>query len=157
MNMFDEARVIDGMIRMCKMTQGEVAKKLGVSQSYVGNKVRLLGFSKEAERLICEGGLTERHARALLRIKDEDKLVETIKKVVDRNLTVAECEAAVEIAVEATAPTVLGRAPKNERIDCFMRFITSSLESLNSLGITTHKEIGKYGRHRYITISIEDV
>ena len=46
MNMFDEARVIDGMIRMCKMTQGEVAKKLGVSQSYVGNKIRLLGFQK---------------------------------------------------------------------------------------------------------------
>ena len=157
MNMFDEARVIDGMIKMCKMTQGEVAEKLGVSQSYVGNKVRLLGFSKEAEKLICDGGLSERHARALLRIKDEEKLIETIKKVSDRGLTVAECEAMVEIAVEATAPSVLGRAPKNERIDCFMRFINASLESLNSLGISTHKEIGIYGRHRYITISIEEV
>ena len=157
MNMFDEARVIEGMIKMCKMTQGEVAKKLGVSQSYVGNKVRLLGFSKEAEGLISEGGLSERHARALLRIKDEEKLLETIKKVIDRGLTVAECEAAVEIAVEATAPSLLGRAPKNERIDYFMSFINSSLESLNSLGIATHKEIGKYGRHRYITISIEEV
>ena len=157
MNMFEEARVIDGMIRMCNMTQGEVAKKLGVSQSYVGNKVRLLGFSDEAQRMICSAGLSERHARSLLRIKDEDKLIETIKKVSERNLTVAECEAAVEIAVEATAPRMLGRAPKNERIDCFMRFINASLESLNALGITVRKEIGKYGRHRYITISIEEV
>ena len=157
MNMFDEAKVIDGMIKMCKMTQGEVASKLGVSQSYVGNKIRLLSFSPEAQRLICDAKLSERHARALLRIKDEQKLIETIKKVADRNLTVAECEAMVEIAVEATAPSVLGRAPKNERIDCFMSFINASLESLNSLGISTHKEIGKYGRHRYITISIEEV
>lgn len=157
MNMFDEAKTISGMISMCKMTQGEVAKRLGVSQSYVGNKVRLLAFSEEAQRLIIDGKLSERHARALLRIKDEDKLIETINKVVERGLTVAECEAAVEIAVESCAPYILGRAPKNERIDCFMRFINSSLESLNSLGITTHKEIGRYGRHRYITISIEEV
>ena len=157
MNMFDEAKTISGMISMCKMTQGEVAKRLGVSQSYVGNKVRLLAFSEEAQRLIIDGKLSERHARALLRIKDEDKLIETINKVVERRLTVAECEAAVEIAVESCAPYILGRAPKNERIDCFMRFINSSLESLNSLGITTHKEIGRYGRHRYITISIEEV
>ena len=155
--MFDEARVIDGMIKMCNMTQSEVAKKLGVSQSYVGNKVRLLGFSKRAEEMIVIGGLSERHARALLRIKDEDKLLEAINKTVDRRLTVAECEALVDINVEATAPKILGRAPKNERIDHFMRFISSSLESLNSLGIVTHKEIGKYGRHRYITISIEEV
>lgn len=157
MNMFDEARVIDGMIKMCKMTQGDVAKKLGVSQSYVGNKVRLLGFSKDAERLITEYGLSERHARALLRIKDEERLIETIKKVAERNLTVLECEAAVDIAVEAVAPHLIGRAPKNERIDCFMSFINSSLESMNALGISTHKEIGRYGRHRYITISIEEV
>ena len=109
MNMFEEAKVIDGMIKMCKMTQGEVAKKLGVSQSYVGNKVRLLGFSPEAQRLICAFGLSERHARALLRIKNEDKLIEMIKKVADRKMTVAECEAAVEIAVERDAPSMLGR------------------------------------------------
>lgn len=157
MNMFDEARTISGMINMCKMTQGEVAKKLGVSQSYIGNKVRLLRFSDEIQRMIICGGLSERHARTLLRIKDEGTLKECIKKVVERRLTVAECEAMVDMAVEAVAPKLLGRAPKNERIDCFERFLSSSLESLTNLGISTHKEIGYYGKKRYIMISIEDV
>ncbi len=157
MNMFDEARTISGMISMCKMTQGEVAKKLGVSQSYIGNKVRLLRFSDEIQRMIICGGLSERHARTLLRIKDDMTLKECIKKVVERRLTVAECEAMVDIAVEAVAPKLLGRAPKNERIDCFERFLSSSLESLTNLGISTHKEVGYYGKKRYIMISIEDV
>ncbi|MBQ4071853.1 MAG: hypothetical protein IJD51_05550 [Clostridia bacterium] len=157
MNMFDEARTIDGMIRMLGMTQGEIAKKLGVSQSYVGNKLRLLGYSEPLRALIVESGLTERHARAILRIKDEEGRRECVEKVRDRSLTVAECEALVEVAVEARAPSLIGRAPKNERIDCFERFITESLESLRSLGIEAIKQVGHHGRHRYITISIEDV
>ena len=157
MNMFDEARTIDGMIRMCNMTQGEVAKKLGVSQSYVGNKVRLLNYPEHIQSLIIESGLSERHARTLLRIKDEKTLCECIIKVRERKLTVAECEAMVDIAVEAVAPTLLGRAPKNERIDKFESFLSTSLESLRSLGINAHKEIAYYGRKRYIMISIEEV
>lgn len=155
--MFDEARTISGMISMCKMTQGEVARKLGVSQSYIGNKVRLLQFSDEVQGLIVSGGLSERHARTLLRVKDESTLKECIRKAVERKLTVAECEAMVDMAVEAVAPKLLGRAPKNERIDCFERFLTSSLESLTNLGISAHKEIGYYGKKRYIMISIEEV
>lgn len=156
MNMFDEARTIDGMIKMLGMTQGEIAKKLGVSQSYVGNKVRLLGYSDEIQRLILEAGLSERHARTLLRIKDEPTLRECIRRAGERGLTVAECEAMVDVVVEAEAPRVIGRAPKNERISAFEAFLTSSLESLGSLGISTHKETSRYGNKRYITITIAE-
>ena len=157
MNMFDEARTIHGMINMCRMTQSEVAKKLGVSQSYIANKLRLLRYSDEIQKLIIDGGLTERHARTLLRVKDEKKLTECVQKTIERKLTVAECEALVDIAVEAAAPKLIGRAQKNERIDCFERFINASLESLVNLGIGARKEIGYYGRKRYIMISIDEV
>ena len=72
-------------------------------------------------------------------------------------MTVARCEAMVDVAVEARAPTLIGRAPKNERIDRFLEFLTSSLESLTAMGITSHKEVGIHNNTRYITIRIEEV
>lgn len=157
MNMFDEARALDGMIRMCNMTQAEIAKKLGVSQSYVGNKLRLLKFSDEIQALIIEGGLCERHARTILRLEDEGRMREVIEKVRTRHLSVAECEAAVDLLVEARLPKMLGLAPKRERIDRFEEFLTASLESLESMGISTKRETGYYGKKRYIMISIEEL
>lgn len=157
MNMFDEARALDGMIKMCNMTQAEIAKKLGVSQSYVGNKLRLLKFSDEIQRLIIDGGLCERHARTILRLEDEDKMREVIEKVRTRHLTVAECEAAVDILLEAKLPKMLGIAPKRERVDRFEEFLAESLKTLESVGIRTKREVGYYGKKRYIMISIEEI
>lgn len=157
MNMFEEARTIDGMIKMCNMTQAEIAKKLGVSQSYVGNKLRLLKFSDEIQSLIIEGGLCERHARTILRLDDEEKIKEVIGKVRTRHLTVAECEAAVDVLVEAKLPKAIGLAPKRERIDRFEEFLVASLKSLESMGISTKRETGYYGKKRYIMISIEEI
>ena len=157
MNMFDEARALDGMIKMCNMTQAEIAKKLGVSQSYVGNKLRLLKFSDEIQRLIIDGGLCERHARTILRLDDEDKMREVIEKVRTRHLTVAECEATVDLLLEARLPKMLGLAPKRERVDRFEEFLTESLKTLESVGIRTKREVGYYGKKRYIMISIEEI
>ena len=157
MNMFDEARTLDGMIRMCSMTQAEIAKKLGVSQSYVGNKLRLLKFSDGIQRLITESGLCERHARTILRLDDEERIREVVMKVRDRHLTVAECEALVDIYVEAKLPKMIGLAPKRERIDRFEEFLTDSLKSLESMGISTKRETGYYGKKRYIMISLEEL
>lgn len=157
MNMFDEARALDGMIKMCNMTQAEIAKKLGVSQSYVGNKLRLLKFSDEIQALIIESGLCERHARTILRLDDEDKMREVIGKVRTRHLTVAECEAAVDLLVEAKLPKLIGLAPKRERVDRFEEFLTESLETLESMGMRTSRETGYYGKKRYIMISIEEI
>ena len=142
MNMFDEARALDGMIKMCNMTQAEIAKKLGVSQSYVGNKLRLLKFSDEIQRLIIDGGLCERHARTILRLDDEDKMREVIEKVRTRHLTVAECEATVDLLLEARLPKMLGLAPKRERVDRFEEFLTESLQTLESVGLRTKRAVG---------------
>lgn len=157
MNMFDEATTIDGMIKMLKLTQCEIAKQLGVSQSFVANKLRLLNIPERLRPVIVLGGLSERHARTLLRIKDEQTLEKCINLAIDRKMTVIECEAMVDIEIEAVAPNIIGRAPKNERIDCFINFLSSSIESLRSIGIEVNRAYSHHGRHRYITISIEDV
>ncbi len=100
MNMFDEARALWGTIKMCGVTQEEIAKRLNVSQSYVANKLRLLNFSERMQEKITECGLCERLARALLRIKDERLQESALSQMAERHMTVAEGEALVEALYE---------------------------------------------------------
>jgi len=157
MNMFDEARTIRGMTEMCNMTQAEVARKLGVSQSYVGNKLRLLNFSERIQRLIEDNNLSERHARALLRLKDDDVICECIAKVRERGLTVMECEAMVDMLMLPKRPKLIGLAPRREGVERFMDVLNASLESLGALGISTKKSVSFHNNKRYITISIDEI
>ena len=156
MDMFEEARGLRTMIKMCNMTQSEIAEKMGVSQSYVANKLRLLNFSETAQRKILEAKLTERHARTLLRISGEEELYRAIERINERRLNVADSEALVDMLVESEAKSFFGKAEENERIRHFEEFVSASVESLVSLGISASKVTSYYGKKRYITVCIEE-
>ena len=106
MNMFEEARALHGTIKMCALTQGQIAKRLGVSQSYIANKLRLLNFSQRMQERISECGLCERQARALLRIHDERVMESAITEMAKKQMTVAESEALVDSLLEKTETRV---------------------------------------------------
>ena len=91
MTMFDEARAILEMLRICNETQRNLAERIGVSQSYIANKLRLLSFTKGEEAEILAAGLSERHARALLRLSGEERR-QALRHTVKKNLTVRQCE-----------------------------------------------------------------
>lgn len=69
------------------MTQEELAKKLGVSQSTIANKLRLLNLDDEVQDALLESKISERHARALLKLKSPDQK-KMLKKIIDERLTV---------------------------------------------------------------------
>lgn len=96
LNMFEEAEAIKSLLTTCKMTQESAAASLSCSQSYVANKLRLLKLSESERRSILEGGLTERHARALLRLDSPDERSEIIGIITKRSLNVAATEEYVE-------------------------------------------------------------
>ena len=110
MNMFEEANALEGTIRMCGYTQSDIAKRLGVSQSYVANKLRLLSFPEDMKRAITDAGLTERHARAILKLKQEDTRRQALKKIIDGGLNVKESEALVDLLSDADIPYIISRA-----------------------------------------------
>ena len=154
MNMFEEARAIKGMIELCSLTQSEVAKKLGVSQSYVANKLRLLGFSQGMQTEIISHGLSERHARTLLRLKDEDMQRTALEKIRSMHLTVIETEAIVDaMIVENLAVGAQSAKEGIERID---KLITESVKQLLSLGVRARKSTEFYSKRRYITVLIDE-
>jgi len=93
---FEEARAYHSLIHDWHITQEQAAAKLGKAQPTIANKLRLLRLSSDEEELILENGLTERHARALLRIEDADTRIKVIENIVTRNLNVNQTEELIE-------------------------------------------------------------
>ena len=155
--MFDEARAMSGTLKLCGITQRELAERMGVSQSYVANKLRLLAFSPYVEKLIMRYGISERHARALLRLENDEDKLEILEKVIARDLTVRECEALVDLKVDTYAPVVIERAESLARIETFLATLKKSIETLRSLGIDIKDTTSYYGKKMYVTVCIDEV
>ena len=96
LSFFDEAAAIEKLINYYGMTQEDAAIKLGKAQSTIANKLRLLKLSDEERLVITRYNLTERHARALLKLgSPEDRLL-IINRVVKGKLNVEKTEQIIE-------------------------------------------------------------
>ena len=161
MDMFDEARAIRSTMELCHLTQSELARQLGVSQSYVANKLRLLSFSAEMTEKIKAARISERHARALLRLTDESEAERILAEVADRSLTVRECEALVDSSLMRSIPDRLGqslggRRATLEHSESFRNARRGGCETLSSAGIDAHARDSYLGEDLYITVVIKD-
>ena len=157
MDMFEEARAMSGTLKLCNITQKELANSMGVSQSYVANKLRLLAFSPYVEKLIKKHGISERHARAILRLESEEDQLEILEKVIARDLTVRECEALVDLRVDSYAPVVIERAEALSRIEVFLDTLKKSLSTLRSLGIEVSDSTSYSGNKMYVTLRFDEI
>ncbi len=92
LDFFEEAVAIERLITAHGLSQEEIAKKLGKAQSTLSNKLRLLRLPEELRDRITGAGLTERHARALLTINDNETRSRVLDIVIERHLTVSEAE-----------------------------------------------------------------
>lgn len=156
MTMFDEAKAIAAMLDMRKMTQSEIAKRLGSSQAYVANKLRLLKLGEAVRRRIIELGLSERHARALLRIKDEPLQLATAEKIGAMHLSVQASEALIDAELLAEAPKSIRAAGRSGGLARFDDVLKEALLSLRALGIEVDVRTSNFGKTRYITMVIEE-
>ena len=155
--MFEEARAMSGTMELCKITQKELAERMGVSQSYVANKLRLLSLSTNIQRLILKHGISERHARTLLRLESENDRLDVLEKVISRELTVRECEALVDLKIDSYMPEEVGKAGALERIDVFVDTLKKSLTTLRSLGVDVTDRTSYHGEKMYITVCFTGV
>ena len=92
----EEAEAYRNLLYKHGLTQEELALALGKSQAFVANKVRLLRLSKIIREIIKDNNLSERHSRAILRLKDEKEQIEALKKISDKKLNVQQTEELVE-------------------------------------------------------------
>ncbi len=100
LQLFEEAEGYQRLLDEFELTQEELAKRLGKSQSSIANKIRLLKLPDSVREIISREMLSERHSRCMLRLKSEADQLEILEKVIKNDLNVRETEELVKRFLE---------------------------------------------------------
>lgn len=153
LNCFEEAYGIARLLDETGITQQEIAGRLGKAQSTIANKLRLLRFPIVVQKKLMLSTLTERHARALLKLEDEDKLLACIDYIVENDLNVQQTERYLE---RLTQPEQVKRTRlfviKDMRI--FVNTINKAVSMMNSAGIAVTTETDESEEFLEYTIKV---
>jgi ParB family chromosome partitioning protein len=160
LNYFEEANAYSVLINTFGMTQEELAKKVGKSQSAIANKIRLLKISGQVRCLISPDVISERHARALLKLNSVEMQREVIKQIYDKELTVKETEGLVEKLKENNIPQEISRENgpsvsmiiRDARI--FLNTIKETVSRAKQTGIEIYMVENDNDREYEVTIKI---
>lgn len=138
LDFLEEATALSNLIRTYGLSQEEAARRIGKSQSAVANKLRLLRLPPDVLTLLREHGMTERHARALLRLEDPALQRQAARFVVDEHLTVSKTETYVE---ELLQPVVDKPAKRKQPtfiikdVRIFLNTVTRGLSMMKTAGV----------------------
>lgn len=111
LNSLEEAKSYKKIIDKEGLTQDELAKKIGVSQSTIANKLRLLNLTSEAQDALMNDKISERHARSLLSVTDPEKQKELLNKVISERLTVRQLDDEIKKESNPVSDTLTSSAP----------------------------------------------
>lgn len=100
LNFIEEAQGYYNLIEDHSFTQKQLAEKLGKSQSTIANKLRVLRLPKPIKAQLIENSLTERHARALLKLSDQELQMMVIEKIIENELTVKKTENLINVIMQ---------------------------------------------------------
>ena len=112
LNLFEEAAALRTLVVEWGVTQEEAAAKLGMAQSTIANKMRLLALSPKEQRIILENNLTERHGRALLRLQSGESRELAASLIAEKHLTVRETEELVSRLLAGETLEEITRPPE---------------------------------------------
>ena len=151
----DEAAAIARLISSYGMSQEEAARRLGRSQPAVANKLRLLRLSGECVSLLRQYGLTERHARALLRLEGEEAQLAALRHIGERGLNVAASEEYIDALLQKRPREDPPRRPvyviKDVRL--FLNSVNRGMETIRRAGVNARYD--KQESEEEITITIQ--
>lgn len=116
----EEAKSYKKLLDRGYLTQSELAKRMGVSQSSIANKIRLLNLTPESQEALMNEKISERHARSLLQVLDPYKQKELLEKTINERLTVRQLDAEIKKVLESN------EEPKYEEFS-----ISEPIESFN--------------------------
>ena len=149
LDFIEEALGISKLLEQWSMSQDQIARILGKSQSAVANKLRILRHSPRVLNAIREGNLTERHARALLKLPTEEEKLSAIAIIVQTGMSVARTESYIE-------SRLANREPKQHRanVGTFLNNLSHSLAKIQSSGIPAISERRETDSQIVLTITI---
>ena len=145
----EEAQGISTLMSQWDMSQDQVAKLLGKSQSAVANKLRLLRHSPEVLHRLRQEGLTERHGRALLKLKTEEEKLEAIAVMVQQSMNVARAEKYIQQLQKNPE-----KGSQRVNVGSFLNNLSQSLARIQSSGIPAISERRETEDRIVLTITI---
>lgn len=144
LDFFEEANGFKRLIEQFGLTQEEAARKVGKTQSAVANKLRLLRLSQQNMELIRCNNLTERHARALLRLNDEADRINVTNYIIEHELNVSRTEEYIDEFLKAKEnPQPVVEAESGKRVVRLFKDVRFFLNTLNrAVGVMVDAGIG---------------
>ncbi|MDR3349838.1 MAG: ParB/RepB/Spo0J family partition protein [Acidaminococcales bacterium] len=162
LHFLDEASGYELLMREFDITQEELAKRVGKNQSTIANKLRILKLSKAVLDGLRAASLTERHARALLKLPEESQQLSVLQAAADNELNVRQTEELVErllvYAAEGTvsAPEQLGgkrtRIIRDVRI--FVNSIKKVVDDIKKIGINVKLDKQETDKELILTMKV---
>lgn len=141
LNFFDEAEGYSNLISDFNITQEELAERIGKTQATIANKIRILKLSPLVKKTIRTNGLTERHARAILRLPNEDVQLKALNVITKRRLNVTQTDEYIESLLTPAKKKDLKkplRVFKDVRI--FANTIKQAIDIMNQSGVNAYSE-----------------
>ena len=137
---FDTARGIKEVIRLWGCTQAEAARRLGLSQPALANKLRLLQLTGDQRQFVLDNNLTERHARAVLRLP-ENRRSEALIHIAKRRLNARQTDRYIEQLLNSTAKG-RHRISMVRDVRIFVNTIDHAIRLMTDNGVpaTAHRE-----------------
>ena len=134
LNYFEEAIAIERLMNEYGLSQEDAARRLGKAPSTVSNKLRLLSLPEKARICLMENGLTERHARALLKL-DKEEVMDVIERIIVKKLNVTQTEELIEdILSKKDFPKRQTKRMFSD-VKIFLNTINSAVDTMKKSGI----------------------
>lgn len=134
LNYFEEALAIERLMDEYGLSQEDAARRLGKAPSTVSNKLRLLTLPEEARIKLMEKGLTERHARALLKLDGEDVLP-ILNRIIEKKLNVTQTEELIEEVLSKRDSPKRHTKRMFSDVKIFLNTINNAVDTMKKSGI----------------------
>lgn len=135
LDFLEQAEGLNSLVTEFGMSQEEAARRVGMSQSAAANKLRLLRLPRPLLEQIRSAGLSERHARALLRLTGEQEQREILRQVLENAMTVWETEQYIDAFLEKKRTELPAYALRD--VKPFLNTVEAGVRTLNGSGIHT--------------------
>lgn len=158
LSVIEEANAYVKLLELHNLTQEALAQRLGKSQSTIANRIRLLSLPEKIQQAITDQVITERHARALLKLKDHALQLKFFEKIVAKSLNVRETDALINKHLEGKDQKTKTK-PKAKFISKDIRLATNtirrSIDLIEKTGIKVETEEEDLGDYYQITIKVK--
>ena len=152
----EEAEGYEKLMNQFHITQEAMAARVGKKQSTIANKLRLLRLSAPVRKVLMDAELSERHARALLKLPDDEKRLEVLESIVAKNFSVRQTEEYINKLLDGKSEEKRKRMVIVNDVRIYLNSIKQVVDAVKTAGITVAMEQTLEGDEVIISVRIKN-